>query len=397
MSKRPELDPNAPVPPPTGEVQKFRQPYIDPRVTDPRALEYKRQLEARKLNTPVGEVPLPPIPRLDQQFDPSRPMTMAEAAQRQRASEFTEENADGGIFQKPPSMPKLLPEDLLPDDARADPHFIRGHGDMLAINQPGLALKYGIVRQGRRYTPQEVFHQTYAAPPTGAKNTRQLRPETIAGLQQLEELQKKAADQSVENEARAGSAGAAENLAGKEVPPEEREKLQDAISRMDDFDFSTFREMMVRDLLNNEEQRRIIRGRCKPIDITSMVVEGVARQEVQIVPGKFWVTFQSCGGDVELALKGLIAEEAKTLDYSVQYYTDKYSMMALAAGIFAINNNPLPNHLDNNGDFDRDAFLKKFKKVSKLPLPMLASLGVNYFWFDVDCRKCFVAENVKNG
>jgi len=395
--KRPELDPNDPAPQPTGAVQKMSQPYIDPRVTDPRALAYKRQLESRKQNTQIGEVPLPPIPRLDQQFDSSKPMTMAEAAQQQRASEFAEQNTDG-IFQnqRPPSMPKLLPDDLLPEEARSDQHFIRGHGDMLAINQPSLALKYGIIRQGRRYTPQEVFHQTYASPP-GTGQTRQLRPETIAGLQQLEELQKKAAEQSAENAAKASAAGAAEQLAGKEVSQEEREKIQDAISRMDDFDFSTFREMMVRDLLNNEEQRRIIRGRCKPIDIAEMVVQGVARQEVQIIPGKFWVVFQTCSGDVELALKGMIAEEAKTLDYSVQYYTDKYSMMALTAGIFSINNNPLPNHLDANGDFDREAFLKKFKKVSKLPLPMLASLGVNYFWFDVDCRKCFVAENVKNG
>jgi hypothetical protein len=396
MSKRPELDPHAPIPPPTGEVKQLPHPYIDPKVTDPRALAYKRQLEARKANTPIGEVPLPPIPRLDQKFDANQPMTMAEAAQRQRASEFVEQNIDGGIFQRPPAMPKLLPDDLLPDDAKVDPHFIQGHGAMLAINQPTLAVKYGIVRQGRRYTPQEVFHQTYEAPPTGT-GQRQLRPETLAGLQQLEDLQKKASDRSIENEAREGGAGAAEQLAGKETTPADREKLQDAVSRMDDFDFSQFREMMVRDLLNNEEQRKIIRSRCKPIDITSMVVEGVARQEVQVVPGKFWVVFQSCGGDIELALKGLIAEEAKTLDYSVQYYTDKYSMMALAAGIHSINNNPLPSHLDNNGDFDRDAFLRKFKKVTKFPLPMLASLGVNYFWFDVDCRKCFVAENVKNG
>jgi hypothetical protein len=219
----------------------------------------------------------------------------------------------------------------------------------------------------------------------------------MAGLQKLEELQRQASDKAVENEARQGSAGAAEQLAGKQVSEDDREKIQDAVSRMDDFDFSQFREMMVRDLLNNEEQRRIVEARIKPIDISTMVIDGVAKQEVPIVPGKFWVVFQSCGGDIELALKGLIAEEAKTLDYSVQYFTDKYSMMALAAGIHSINNNPLPNHLDSNGDFDREAFLKKFKKVARFPLPMLASLGVHYFWFDVRCRKCFVMENVKNG
>jgi len=72
-------------------------------------------------------------------------------------------------------------------------------------------------------------------------------------------------------------------------------------------------------------------------------------------------------------------------------------MMALAAGIHSIHNNPLPNMFNADGDFDREAFLKKFKKVLKFPLPMLASLGVHYFWFDVRCRKCFVMENLKNG
>jgi len=396
MSKRPELDPNAPLPTPTGETKEIKPPYIDPRVTDPRALQYKAALEARKHNTPVGEVPMPPIPRLDEQADLSRPMTMAEAAQRQRAGEFVEDNADGGIFQRPPSMPKLLPDDLLPDEAKADQHFIQGHGALLAINQPALALKYGIIRQGRRYSPQEIYHNTYAQPAQQGQQ-RKLRPETVAGLQQLEELQKQAAEKAVELEAKAGHAGAAENLAGKEVAPADRERIQDAVSRMDDFDFSQFREMMVRDLLNNEEQRKIIRGRCKPIDLAQMVMDGVARQRVIIVPGKFEVEYQTVGGDIELALKGMIAEEAKSLDYSVQYFTDKYSLMALTAGLYSIGNNVLPGHLDSNGDFDREQFLRKFKKVSKFPLPMLASLGVNYFWFDVDCRKCFVAENVKNG
>ena len=109
MSKRPEFDPNAPAPITPGTVQTFSAPYIDPRVMDPRVSGYQKKLAASQHNMPLGEIPLPPIPRLDQQFDPSRPMTMAEAAQRQRAGEFVEDNTDGGIFQRPQAMPKLLP------------------------------------------------------------------------------------------------------------------------------------------------------------------------------------------------------------------------------------------------------------------------------------------------
>ena len=96
---------------------------------DPAAVAYKRALEARMGNTPVGEVPMPPVPVLDEDA-PDRPMTMAEAATRQRADQHAQ--ATGGIFQRPSSMPKLLPTDLLAEEARGDPQFIRGHGDMLA-------------------------------------------------------------------------------------------------------------------------------------------------------------------------------------------------------------------------------------------------------------------------
>ena len=247
---RPELGPNDPVPAPTGAVKRLATPYIDPRVTDQRALSYKKALEDRKkLERPVGEVPVPPIPRLDQAFDSPRPMTMSEAAQQQRAAEYTDTNTGGTIFQQPPSLPRLLAKDLLTDEAKADPQFIPGQGSMLALNQPGLAMRYGVIRDGRHISGQELQHNTYAQPEQQRPRT-QLRPETIAGLKALEEMQHGAQEKSVENEARASGAGAAEQLAGKEISQADREKMQDTISRMDDLDFGQFREMMVRDLLH---------------------------------------------------------------------------------------------------------------------------------------------------
>ena len=77
---RPELSPTDPAPPPNGAVQQFSVPYIDPRVNDPRAVSYKKALEERKrFERPVGEVPVPPIPRLDQTFETGRPMTMSKS------------------------------------------------------------------------------------------------------------------------------------------------------------------------------------------------------------------------------------------------------------------------------------------------------------------------------
>ena len=48
-------------------------------------------------------------------------------------------------------------------------------------------------------------------------------------------------------------------------------------------------------------------------------------------------------------------------------------------------------------ELDEDAFWKKFEYVARFPFHMLASLGVNYFWFDVRVRKLFVAEKLGNG
>ena len=351
-------------------------------------------------NTPVGEVPMPPVPVLDEDA-PDRPMTMAEAATRQRADQHAQDT--GGIFQRPSSMPKLLPTDLLAEEARGDPQFIRGHGDMLAINQPVLALKYGIVRGGKVVTPQELQHNIY--PP--AQGVKQLRPETLEGLQQLEELQKASQNQEAEaeREAKSGVGGAAERLAGDPagpatpVEPDQatREKMADTIQRMDDFEFDSFRQMMMRDLLNNEQQRKIIEERLQPMSIDEIFVNGTLRQTVPIIEGRLWVEFESVTGDIELALKSLISAEARTLDVSERYYLDKYSMMALVAGIRSINGKPMPLMYNEKGEFSQEAFLIKFNKISKFPLPMLASLAVNYFWFDVRGRKLFVAEKIKNG
>ena len=81
-----------------------------------------------------------------------------------------------------------------------------------------------------------------------------------------------------------------------------------------------------------------------------------------------------------------------------QYVYDMLSMSQLAAGLYAINNRPLPDHLDDKRNFNRELFDKKFKIVKSYPLAMLASLSINFTWFDQRTRKLFVdIEPLKNG
>jgi hypothetical protein len=400
---RPELSPDDPIPEPTGETVEMpnNPPYVDPRLLHPKARAYQERLQKARGGEQVGVTPRPPIPRLDQ-YDESanKGRTMAQSAM-------------GGDTQ---TVVDIYPTDILHEDARRDPKFIQGQGDMLAMNQPSLALKYGIMRKGEYVSGTSLVRR-----PEG--QLKQLRPETVEGLERLqreqqeqqqaaraaaqhgEQVVKNMEDQVAESQASNAAGGAAARLGGRPIegekaPTEEDErKLKEGdLEHLDTLDFGTIRQMMVRNLLNNEKQREIVEGRIKDeIRISDMLINGYAKQRVPIIPGEFEPTFMTVGGDIELELKAMLSEEARTYEYTEQYFLDKYSLMALAAGLHSINGEKLPSHINNDGDLDRDLFWKKFKKVAKLPLPMLASLGTHYFWFDVRCRRKFVAGELGNG
>jgi hypothetical protein len=169
------------------------------------------------------------------------------------------------------------------------------------------------------------------------------------------------------------------------------------LESMDDFDFAAFRQAMMKDLLNNDQQRDLIESRLDPLDLTDLIIKGRIKQIVPVVPVKFEPEFQSMTAEEDLALKRLVMEETKSLGAAAPYMVDKFSVMSAAAGVVAINKKPLPSQLDANGNWDDEAFRKKFNLFVKFPFHMIASIGVNYFWFDVRVRKLFVAEKIKNG
>jgi len=382
-------------------------PHVDPSLsTNPAAQRYAQQLHQRKYAVPVAGGPTPPIPRLDQPHQTG--MTMADqavaAAQPQPAS------SDSGFIQPTgapmhrlgsPAGPALLPSDLLPEQATKDPEYQQGAGSRYAMNQPQLAMKYGVIRNGQYVSPQLL-----------SSGRPGLQPKTIEGLQALQQLSKEAqrpvkpegAQAQAEREAASGVAGAAARLAGtsekESIQPmteEDREKVKKSLEKMDEFDFNTFREMMIKDILNNDEQRQVVEARCLPMDVTDLIMKGRVTQVVPIIPGKFEPEFQSLSAEEDLALKRLIMLEGKSLNVSERYLLDKYSLMGVAAGLFAVNKKVLPSHLDKDGHFNDDLFLQKFNLVIKYPFHMLSSLGINFFWFDVRVRMLFKAEMVKNG
>jgi hypothetical protein len=337
-------------------------------------------------------------------------MSMSAHALRERApsvnvQEFLN-NPDSILGQghQPPAGPGLLPMDMLPEQAKEDPSYRAGAGSGYAVNQPHLAMRYGVIRDGNHIPPQALRPPQTERAKLSEKSLKGLQE--VAKFQQMrKQVEDTSVDQKVEREAEAGPAAAAAKIGNapgddspKPLTKEERKELTDTVARkMDDFDFDTFRQMMMKDLLNNEDQKAIIEERLKPMDLSDLIMQGSIAQEVVIVPNKFWVTFRSVSGQDDLAVKRLLMEEAKSIQIDDRYYLDKFAFMTLSLGLESVNGNPLPSYKDQKGDFSEDAFWRKYTFVSKLNIHMIASLGVNYFWFDTRVRKLVVAERIKNG
>jgi hypothetical protein len=408
--------------------------YVDPGA-QPKVAEYvagaaARALERRggglqKYTAPVGGGLGPAVPRLDAEHEVGRTMeTQAENVNsppiHQQMADTAAQMAPGSIVEPPTMAPVnfggpprssatldaqqlgLLPGDMLPAEAQKDPEYQTGSGAVFAISQPRLAGRYGVVRNGQRLMPQQLLQARGGTPRQGL-----LRPETLKGLEDLAELRKKQspeamreaeerAEKQVEGTAAAHSVNAGETI-GKPLTDEERDKAARAIEMMDSFDFEGFRESMRRDIINNPEQKKIIEERLEPLDINDLITKNRVSQRVIIVPKKFEVVFTSMTGEDDLALKGLIMEESKSVEVTERYLLDKFAFMALACGLTSVNNNNLPRHLNPDGEFDKTLFWKKFHWVIKRPLHMLSSIGVNHTWFEMRVRRLFVAEKVGNG
>ncbi len=370
-------------------------PHIDPKV-DPKALKYSQGIQARKYQEPVAGGPMPTIPVLNQ---PHRDgMTMADqagAATPATAPVFSEPS----LHRTQKQATGILPTDILPEAAKHDPAFQGGMGSMHASSQPHLAYKYGVIRNGQPIPPQQL--QT--GRPGLSKNT-------IEGLKALNNMQAEVpvvednrSRQEAERNVSASASAAARLPNGpgdndsKPLSEADREKLGKAIEKMDDFDFNTFREMMMKDILNNEDQRKAIESRLEPLDLTDLILTGRVTQRVPIIPGKYEPEFQSVSGEEDLAIKRLIWQEQKSLQAPSQYMLDKFSLMGVALGTRAINGTLLPSHLNSDGSFDENNFLKKFNTIVRYPFHLLSSLGINFFWFDVRVRQLFQADLIKNG
>jgi hypothetical protein len=381
-------------------------PYIDARVPKT-ALSvseaYGAGIEARrmqsslpKVNMPVAGGPGPSIPRLDRPPRQGGYTMQQHAAMEREVPAAPVQPKEGGSFVETPIRQQahqpalnIQPMDTLPQEAATDPGFRGGNGAMFAVNQsPQLVLKYGVIRGKRIIPPQELVAGS------GSKISQTTR-EDIRQIQELQSQQvKKVAVDTT-------PATATHAIVPEQTTPlsdDEKKSMEKILSNMDEFQFDAWRRAMMKDILNDPKQKEIIEARLEELDVGDLITDQFIVQRVPILPGKFEVTFKTQDGETDLALKRLIMEDANSIgEVTERYYLDRFSFMSTAASTYAINNTPLLDHRDENGDFNDELFRKKFNWMLKLPLHMLASIGLNSMWFEMRVRALFKAEKLGNG
>jgi len=324
------------------------------------------RVKGRDKQIPGDDVKIPPLDARPMTDTDGRPLTMSEQAEalrdpRNPLSPFYNPNSAGPqmdprkLRQQKEEAPRPPMGEMLPKEALNDPRFMHGVGSMYAANQPHLKQKRG------------------------------LSPETVEGLKALEEFNAKAVETQESN---------VKDSIDKKVENEERENL-DKLAKDLGIDPEFFDELRKeRDSLDTPELKEATEGRLEPLDIIQMIEEGEIRQAVPVVVGKFVPVFRSPSLEENLEIKRLMSNHKG----SDVYMTEVLTSFQLTITLYAINDQPLPSHLNKDGGFDEDKFYKKFQKICKYPVQMVASLAINSSWFDRRCRKLFYDLGpIKNG
>jgi hypothetical protein len=232
--------------------------------------------------------------------------------------------------------------------------WIPGIGAGYRMNQPGA--------QGIPTTPDPAEKSTEVpSAPTQAG----LRPVTIEGLSAL-----------------------AQEVSAKQKKEEEVEEREERLRRQ----YGVSKEQV--SLLMHRKRRKEIESRLPPLSIEDLLLHGEIRQKVSILPSKFEPTFRSSSGEEDLFVKRMASfeeeedkkGERRLIPINEQLFTDRYLMdrlalMNLTVGVYALNDRPLPDHLDEARVPQGPLFFAKSRMLCRQPSIILADLNINHFWF----------------
>lgn len=418
---------------PQAQPGQQTEPFIHPAVAaSPEAMAYAAGMQARQQGRrgglqkyteqrPVEGPAIPPLEASPQQgggtMEQQAAMYGAPPAQtaQQGGPNSIIEGPQFGLGSMQPGAPPrpMTPQqmglqmtDVLHPEAQNDPNFIQGNGSMMAVNQPAMAMKYGIIRNNQHIPPQAL--QANVGGGGGASPGRRSMQDTIRDMQAAAAAQKPPpevpkTEAEAQKQVEQSAAGASQNIGKKPGEDEERERIRKAVEQLDDFDYDALRQQLNEDAINSPEQRRIIEERLEALSLDDLILKDRVQQRVPIIlPTEsskgFSVTYESMTGADDLSLKRLLMQESKSVEVTDRYLLDKFALMSLAAGVVAINDNPVPHKCHNaDGDFDDKQFWLKFEWLIKRGLHVLAAMGANHTWFEMRVRNLMVAEKVKNG
>lgn len=319
-----------------------------------------------------GVVPAPSIPRLDGEpirGEDGQPLTMDEQARM--------------VTPEDPRHPDYRPNLEPAPPHRTHPRFNQPVGTPLTPDQAsGPGVMKGV---GAAYQDNQPFVQ---APDGRRLSQKTLKSLEEVGQQELEKFQEQA------------------ETTQKEEAAKKAQEKPDAVAKamadlgLDDPEMLRRIEEESKGKLERKEVRDAIEARLKPISIEQMLDDGEARQEVPIVrptkhTGGLEATYRTVRGDENLEIHRLMRGDAHL---GGNFVRDKYLLLRLTAGLFALNGDPLPSHMNQAGEWDPDKFAAKLKVVGRYPLPMLSVLSINYSWFADRAEDVFLdVGGLKNG
>ena len=305
------------------------------------ARDYAARIQAAKSEkVPVGGVEMPKMPRFDQP-PPGAPgdrhLGVQQAAAQQRMTQA------------------MSPDQYA--QAVEEGRVVPGVGGAYTANQP----RGTEIPQAAPPTPN--MERTSETGPVNPPNpSGGLSGETIEGLKAIGE-------------------------ANKDV------KSDDPLDEVED-DEEYFDELgsQTKNILVNKKRRKVIEAKITgELSFEDLVLQQELRQEVPIRRG-FRPTYRTPTAEEDLFIKRLISKESAGGD---QYIMDKFTIMNMTLGLFAINGNPLPDHT-KEGKPDIDLFKAKLDVVLKYPIVIVADLSANFMWFQNRVQGLLSLDKVKD-
>ena len=204
-----------------------------------------------------------------------------------------------------------------------------------------------------------------------------LSPETIDGMHSLAEKAEQVRQEQKEKE--------------KEEPTKEL-AVPDTFDGAEPFSYYEALQRLQRN--KDSKKRKYVEKLLKPLDIGELLSVGRVEQDVPIADGVI-ATFRSTVGREELFIKNRISlEDERSSD---MYLQSKLGILVLTSGVVCINDRPLPDHINEKLEVDKELFDEKFERVLNLPTPLLTELSINHTWFQERVQGLLTFGALKNG